>query len=113
MPCLTSSGVAWGRGENISGKRERNGRILGDIIHATPVVVGKPRSFFAPMSFGNCGYALPTIIGAKAAAPDRPAIAYAGDGQHQDTGAKMIHVAPHTTSRISSEPIQSTHADCS
>lgn len=40
----------------------------------------KPRSFFAPMSFGNCGYALPTIIGAKAAAPDRPAIAYAGDG---------------------------------
>ena len=40
----------------------------------------EPRSFFAPMSFGNCGYALPTIIGAKAAAPDRPAIAYAGDG---------------------------------
>jgi sulfoacetaldehyde acetyltransferase len=40
----------------------------------------KPRSFFAAMSFGNCGYAFPTIIGAKAAAPDRPAISYAGDG---------------------------------
>jgi sulfoacetaldehyde acetyltransferase len=40
----------------------------------------KPRSFLAPMSFGNCGYALPTIIGAKAAAPERPAVAYAGDG---------------------------------
>jgi sulfoacetaldehyde acetyltransferase len=40
----------------------------------------RPRSFFAPMSFGNCGYALPTMIGAKAAAPDRPAVAYAGDG---------------------------------
>lgn len=40
----------------------------------------EPRSFFAPMSFGNCGYALPTMIGAKCAAPDRPAIAYAGDG---------------------------------
>ncbi len=40
----------------------------------------RPRSFFAPMSFGNCGYALPTMIGAKAAAPERPAIAYAGDG---------------------------------
>jgi sulfoacetaldehyde acetyltransferase len=40
----------------------------------------RPRSFFAAMSWGNCGYALPTIIGAKAAAPDRPAIAYAGDG---------------------------------
>ena len=39
-----------------------------------------PRSFLAPMSFGNCGYALPTVIGAKAASPDRPAIAYAGDG---------------------------------
>ena len=40
----------------------------------------EPRSFFAPMSFGNCGYSLPTMIGAKVAAPDRPAIAYAGDG---------------------------------
>lgn len=40
----------------------------------------RPRSFLAPMSYGNCGYALPTIIGAKVAAPERPAIAYAGDG---------------------------------
>jgi sulfoacetaldehyde acetyltransferase len=40
----------------------------------------RPRSFFAPMSFGNCGYALPTMIGAKCAAPDRPAVAYSGDG---------------------------------
>jgi len=40
----------------------------------------RPRSMFAAMSFGNCGYAFPTIIGAKAAAPDRPAIAYVGDG---------------------------------
>jgi len=37
-------------------------------------------SMFAAMSFGNCGYALPTIIGAKVACPDRPAIAYVGDG---------------------------------
>ena len=35
---------------------------------------------FAAMSFGNCGYAFPTIIGAKVAAPSRPAIAYVGDG---------------------------------
>ena len=40
----------------------------------------KPRSFFAAMSWGNCGYAFPTIIGAKLAAPERPAIAYVGDG---------------------------------
>ena len=40
----------------------------------------KPRSFFAAMSFGNCGYAFPTAIGAKVGAPDRPAVAYVGDG---------------------------------
>jgi sulfoacetaldehyde acetyltransferase len=40
----------------------------------------QPRSFFAAMSFGNCGYAFPTAIGAKVGAPDRPAVAYVGDG---------------------------------
>jgi len=40
----------------------------------------RPNSMFAAMSFGNCGYALPTIIGAKHAAPERAAISYAGDG---------------------------------
>src|SRR5579871_5980145 len=40
----------------------------------------KPRSFFAAMSFGNCGYAFPVICGAKIGAPERPAIAYVGDG---------------------------------
>ena len=40
----------------------------------------QPNSMFAAMSFGNCGYALPAIIGAKVAAPDRPAVAYVGDG---------------------------------
>jgi Fe-S cluster assembly protein SufB len=32
-------------------------------------------------------------------------IAYAGDGQHQDTGGKVIHAAPHTTSTIASKSI--------
>jgi len=40
----------------------------------------RPRSMLAAMSFGNCGYAFPTVVGAKVAAPDRPAIAYVGDG---------------------------------
>jgi sulfoacetaldehyde acetyltransferase len=40
----------------------------------------RPRSMLAAMSFGNCGYAFPTIVGAKVAAADRPAIAYVGDG---------------------------------
>ena len=32
-------------------------------------------------------------------------IAFAGEGQHQDTGAKMIHMAPHTSSHIVSKSI--------
>jgi len=40
----------------------------------------QPRSFFAAMTFGNCGYAFPAAMGAKVACPDRPAVAYVGDG---------------------------------
>jgi Fe-S cluster assembly protein SufB len=32
-------------------------------------------------------------------------IAFAGKGQHQDAGAKMVHVAPHTSSAITSKSI--------
>ena len=32
-------------------------------------------------------------------------IAFAGDGQHQDAGSKMIHAAPHTTSSVVSKSI--------
>merc|ERR1719305_1302025 len=40
----------------------------------------KPASFFAAMTFGNCGYALPAAMGAKVACPERVAVSYAGDG---------------------------------
>jgi sulfoacetaldehyde acetyltransferase len=40
----------------------------------------RPRSMFGAMMFGNCGYAFPTMIGCKAGAPERTAIAYVGDG---------------------------------
>jgi sulfoacetaldehyde acetyltransferase len=40
----------------------------------------EPGSFMAAMSFGNCGYAFPTAMGAKVGRPDRAAIAYIGDG---------------------------------
>jgi Fe-S cluster assembly protein SufB len=30
-------------------------------------------------------------------------VAFAGDGQHQDAGAKMVHAAPHTSSQITSK----------
>ena len=36
-------------------------------------------------------------------------IAYSGDGQHQDTGGKVVHVAPHTTSSIVSKSISKGH----
>jgi sulfoacetaldehyde acetyltransferase len=39
-----------------------------------------PGSFLGAMTFGNCGYAFPTAIGAKVGCPDRPVVAYVGDG---------------------------------
>jgi Fe-S cluster assembly protein SufB len=36
-------------------------------------------------------------------------IAYSGDGQHQDTGGKMVHAAPNTTSSIISKSISKGH----
>ena len=40
--------------------------------------------------------------GAKA---ETISVAYAGKGQHQDAGAKMVHLAPDTTSRITSKSV--------
>jgi len=56
----------------------------------------RPRSFFAPMSFGNCGYALPTMIGAKAAAPERPGIAYSGDGAWAMSMVEVLTAVRHS-----------------
>ena len=36
-------------------------------------------------------------------------IAYSGNGQHQDTGGKVVHAAPHTTSSIISKSISKGH----
>ncbi len=40
-------------------------------------------------------------------------IAYAGDGQHQDTGGKVVHAAPHTTSQITSKSISKANGRAS
>ncbi len=40
-------------------------------------------------------------------------VAFAGDGQHQDAGAKIIHAAPHTSSRITSKSISKGHGRAS
>ena len=36
---------------------------------------------------------------------DTLSIAFAGKGQHQDTGAKMVHLAPNTTSKVTSKSV--------
>ena len=58
-----------------------------------------PRSFLAPMSWGNCGYALPTMIGAKCAVladgKQRPAIAYSGDGAWTMSMSEIITAVRH------------------
>ena len=45
-----------------------------------------------------------TMVGPKASG-EVLSVAYAGAGQHQDTGAKMVHAAPETTSKIVSKSI--------
>ncbi len=59
---------------------------------------------------GNIGsqltmkYPAVVMVGPKASG-EVLSVAYAGDGQHQDTGAKMTHAAPETTSKIVSKSI--------
>jgi Fe-S cluster assembly protein SufB len=59
---------------------------------------------------GNIGsrltikYPSVVMVGPKASG-EVLSVAYAGEGQHQDTGAKMIHAAPETTSTIVSKSI--------
>jgi Fe-S cluster assembly protein SufB len=59
---------------------------------------------------GNIGsrltmkYPSVVMVGPKASG-EVLSVAYAGAGQHQDTGAKMIHAAPETTSTIVSKSI--------
>ena len=61
---------------------------------------------------GNIGskltmkYPAVVMVGPKASG-EVLSVAYAGCGQHQDTGAKMTHAAPETTSKIVSKSISS------
>lgn len=50
----------------------------------------------------------PTVVmvGPQASGEVR-SVAYAGQGQHQDAGARMVHAAPETTSKIVSKAISS------
>ena len=59
---------------------------------------------------GNLGSALTMkypacVLAGEGAKGEMLSIAWAGEGQHQDAGAKMIHLAPNTTSQIISKSI--------
>lgn len=56
------------RGDSISGMRDRNGWVLGDIVDAAPVAVGKPSGFNA----------LPGYASFRAANAYRPEVLYVG-----------------------------------
>lgn len=43
--------ITWGRGDDVNGYRTRQGWILGDIVHSTPVVVGPPAGFTGEESY--------------------------------------------------------------
>ena len=45
------------------------------------------------------------ILAGERARGETLSVAFAGEGQHQDAGAKMIHLAPHTSSSIISKSI--------
>jgi len=66
---------------------------------------------------GNLGsgvtmlYPCSVLIG-KNARSDSLGIAFAGNGQHQDTGSKVIHAAPHTSSTITSKSISKDGGIC-
>jgi len=45
------------------------------------------------------------VLLGKGARGEVLSLAFAASGQHQDAGSKMIHVAPHTTSKVTSKSI--------
>ena len=61
---------------------------LGYSAHAH-LPAEQPRSWLAPYGFGTLGCAVPMAIGAKVAAPQRPAFALVGDGGWLFTVAEM------------------------
>ncbi|HTX00839.1 MAG TPA: SufD family Fe-S cluster assembly protein, partial [Acidimicrobiales bacterium] len=97
--------------------------VLPDSVEIRPVEVGDPgvvlptwdievegtgnfvsEGFIVHNSRLTMKYPSVYLMGPKASG-EVLSVAYAGEGQHQDTGAKMFHVAPETTSTIVSKSI--------
>ena len=51
--------------------------------------VYEPRTMLFPWGYGTLGFSIPEALGAKAALPDRPVVAIAGDGAFLFTGAEL------------------------
>jgi len=49
----------------------------------------QPRTILFPWGYGTLGFAIPEALGAKAALPERPVIAIAGDGAFLFTGMEL------------------------
>jgi acetolactate synthase I/II/III large subunit len=62
----------------------------GTFLAVEGLVLDRPRSFLAPVDYSCMGYSVPAAIGAALAAPDRPAVALAGDGAFLMTGLEML-----------------------
>ena len=58
-----------------------------DILSMFPLYA--PRTMLFPWGYGTLGFALPAALGTKAALPERPVIAIAGDGAFLFTGAEL------------------------
>ncbi len=58
-----------------------------DMLGIFPIY--KPRTMLFPWGYGTLGFSIPEAIGAKAALPERPVIAIAGDGAFLFTGMEL------------------------
>ncbi len=67
---IASDVISWTRGEYVANYRDRDGWILGDIIHSTPVVVGPPMNFsedpdYQEFAANNAGRTRMIYVGAN------------------------------------------------
>jgi acetolactate synthase-1/2/3 large subunit len=58
-----------------------------DMLAIFPVY--QPRTMLFPWGYGTLGFAIPEALGAKAALPERPVVAIAGDGAFLFTGMEL------------------------
>jgi thiamine pyrophosphate-dependent acetolactate synthase large subunit-like protein len=58
-----------------------------DMLGIFPIY--EPRTMLFPWGYGTLGFSIPEALGAKAALPDRPVVAIAGDGAFLFTGTEL------------------------